>query len=121
MNPKAGTDVVLNVQVEGAETAGSVSMFLGFDPTAVQIKNILQGPFVTPGAFTKSFDNARGIIQINASRSPSNQPSGTVATLVITGVKPGKATINLNSAVIRDAAANVIKVTFLPFTIEFQP
>ncbi|MCI0611636.1 hypothetical protein L0244_01470 [bacterium] len=121
VNPKAGTDVVVNVQVEGAETAGSVSMFLGFDPTAVQIKNILQGPFVTPGAFTKSFDNARGIIQINASRTPSNQPAGTVATIVLTGVKPGKATINLNSAVIRDAAANVIQVTFLPFTIEFQP
>lgn len=119
VNPKVGTDVVLNVQVEGAETAGSISLFLAFDPTAVQIKNILQGPFVTPGAFTKSFDNARGIIQINASRTPSNQPSGTVATIVLTGMKPGKATINLNSAVIRDAAANVIQVTFLPSTIEF--
>ena len=113
--------MVLNVQIEGAETASSVSMFLGFDPTAVQIKNILQGPYVTPGAFTKSFDNARGIVQINASRSPGNQPSGTAATIVLTGVKPGKATINLNSAVIRDAAANVIQVTFLPFTLEFQP
>ncbi len=121
VNPKVGTDVVLNVQVEGAETATSVSMFLGFDPSAVQIKNILQGPYVTPGAFTKSFDNARGIVQINASRSPGNQPSGVAATIVLTGVKPGKATINLNSAVIRDAAANVIQVTFLPFTIEFQP
>ncbi|HEY7162109.1 MAG TPA: secretin N-terminal domain-containing protein, partial [Acidobacteriota bacterium] len=121
VNPKVGADVVLNVQVEGAETAGSISLFLGFDPSAVQIKNILQGPFVTPGAFTKSFDNARGIVQINATRSPSNPPSGPVATIVLTGVKPGKATINLNSAGIRDAAANVIQVTFLPSTIEFQP
>jgi len=120
VNPKVGTDVVLNVQIEGAETAGSLSLFLGFDPTAVQIKNILQGPYVTPGAFTKSFDNARGIIQINASRTPGNQPSGVAATIVLTGVKPGKATINLNSAVIRDAAANVIQVTFLPSTIEFS-
>jgi general secretion pathway protein D len=121
VNPKVGTDVVLNVQVEGAETATSISTFLGFDPSAVQIKNILQGPYVTPGAFTKSFDNARGIVQINASRTAGNQPSGVAATIVLTGLKPGKATINLNSAVIRDAAANVIQVTFLPFTIEFQP
>jgi hypothetical protein len=119
VNPKVGTDVVLNVQVEGAETAGSLSLFLAFDPSAVQIKNILQGPYVTPGAFTKSFDNARGIVQINASRTPGNQPSGVAATIVLTGMKPGKATINLNSAVIRDAAANVIQVTFLPTTLEF--
>lgn len=120
VNPKAGTDVVLNAQVEGAETAGSLSLFLSFDPAAVQVKSILQGPFVTPGAFTKSFDNARGIIQINASRTPGTQPSGVAATIVLTGVKPGKATINLNSAVIRDVSANVIPVTFLPYTIEFE-
>ncbi len=120
VNPKAGTDVVLNVQIEGAKTAGSLSLFLSFDPAAVQVKSILQGPFVTPGAFTKSFDNARGIIQINASRTPGTQPSGVAATIVFTGVKPGKATINLNSAVIRDVSANVIPVTFLPYTMEFE-
>ena len=80
----------------------------------------MQGPFVTPGAFTKSFDNARGIIQINASRSPGTQPSGVAATIVLSGLKPGQTTLNLNSAVVRDSTANVIPVTFLPYTVEFQ-
>ncbi len=120
VNPQVGTDVVLNVQVEGAAKAGSISLFLSFDPASVQIKNVMQGPFVTPGAFTKSFDNARGIIQINASRSPGTQPTGVAATIVLSGLKPGQTTLNLNSAVVRDSTANVIPVTFLPYTIEFQ-
>ena len=55
VNPPVGTDVVLNVQVEGAAKAGSISLFLSFDPASIQMKNVMQGPFVTPGAFTKSF------------------------------------------------------------------
>jgi general secretion pathway protein D len=120
VNPPVGSDVVVNVQLEGAQKSGSISLFLSFDPASIQIKNVMQGPYVTPGAFTKSFDNARGIVQINASRSPSPQASGIVATIVLSGLKPGQATLNLNSAVIRDSSANVIPVTFLPFTIEFQ-
>jgi hypothetical protein len=120
VNPPVGSDVVVNVQLEGAQKAGSISVFLSFDPASVQIKNVMQGPFVTPGAFTKSFDNARGIVQINASRSQSPQASGIAATIVLSGLKPGQTTLNLNSAVIRDSSANVIPVTFLPFTIEFQ-
>ncbi|HSE41827.1 MAG TPA: secretin N-terminal domain-containing protein, partial [Acidobacteriota bacterium] len=120
VNPPAGTDVVVNVQIEGAPKAGSISLFLSYDPASIQVKNVMQGPFVTPGAFTKSFDNARGIVQINASRSPSPQASGIAATIILSGMKPGQATLNLNSAVIRDSSANVIPVTFLPYTVDFQ-
>jgi hypothetical protein len=32
-------------------------------------------------------------------------------------LKPGNTTINLNSAVLRDAKSNVLPVTFLPYTL----
>jgi hypothetical protein len=120
INPKSGTDVVVNLQLKDAKDAGSLSIFLSFDPAAMQVKNVIQGPFVTPGAFSKSFDNARGTIQINASRTPSGDADGTVATIVLTGLHAGKATLNLNSAVIRNPSAGVIPVTFLPYTIAFE-
>lgn len=120
VNPKINADVLINIQLQNAPNAASISLFLNFDPSTMQIKDILQGQFVIPGAFAKSFDPGRGVIQINATRTPGQGSSGIVATIVVNGMKPGKATINLNSAVVRDAGANPIPVTFLPYTLEFQ-
>lgn len=120
INPKTNADVLVQIQLQNAPNAASISLFLNFDPSTMQIKDILQGQFVIPGAFAKSFDAARGVIQINATRTPGQGSSGVVATIVVNGLKPGAATINLNSAVVRDAGANPIPVTFLPYTIQFQ-
>jgi len=113
-------DVILHVRVENAPGLGSAFLFLQFDPQAVQVKDVMQGAFLTPGAFAKSFDNGRGTINVNATREPSDVPSGVLATVVLHGLRPGKTTINLNSAVMRDANQNVIPVTFLPYTLEMQ-
>lgn len=120
VNPKTNADVLIQINLQNATNAASISLFLNFDPSVMKIKDILQGPFVIPGAFAKSFDPARGVIQINATRTPGQIGSGVIATLVVNGLKPGAATINLNSAVVRDAGANPIPVTFLPYTIPFQ-
>ena len=120
LNPTVGADVLLQVQLENAAKAANVSLFLNFDPSVVKVKDVIQGPFVTPGAFAKSFDNARGVIQINATRTPGQNASGVIATIIVNGIKPGPVTINLSSAVIRDSGANAIPVTFLPFTAPFQ-
>lgn len=120
LNPKINADVLIQIQIEGAPNAASLSLFLNYDPAAIKVKDILQGPFVVSGAFAKSFDPARGSIQINATRTPGQVGSGVVATIVVNGLKPGPSTINLNSAVIRDAGATPIPVTFLPYTIPFE-
>ena len=114
------TDVVLHVRVENAPGLANTFLFLQFDPEAVQVKDVLQGAFLTPGAFAKSFDNGRGTINITANRKPAEVSSGVLATIVLYGLRPGKTTINLNSAVLRDANQNVISVTFLPYTLVME-
>lgn len=120
VSPRVDTDIVLNVMVDNAQTAGSVALLLHFDPAAVQVKDVLQGAFMTPGAFTKSYDNNRGALSINAGHQPGATASGVLATIVLHSLRPGKTTIQLESAVVRDAKAVVIPVTFFPYTMAVE-
>jgi hypothetical protein len=120
VNPAVDTDIVVLVRLDHAAQAGNIYLYLSFDPALVQVKDVLQGPFATPGAFAKSFDNSRGTININANHTPGEEQSGVVATVVFHSLKQGQLTVNLNSAVIRDQESNVVPVTFLPFSIVIQ-
>jgi general secretion pathway protein D len=119
INPQVDTDIILHVQLENAPNATSLSLLLNFDPAMVQVKDVLQGALIN-GAFSKSFDNGRGIIGITASRTPENSQPGVAATIILRVLKPGQTTINLNSAVLRDAAMNVISINFVPYTLTVQ-
>lgn len=120
VNPKADTDVILHVQLNNAPDAANVSLFLGFDPTMVQVRDVMQGAFMTPGAFSKSFDNGRGSISINANHTPAGVSSGIMATIVVRTLKQGKATISLNSSVVRDSSGTPMSVSFVPYTITVE-
>lgn len=119
VNPRVNTDIIVHVQIENAMQSTSQSVFLDLDAENLQVKDVLQGAFIN-GAFSKSFDNERGTVGITASRTPGTLQSGVIATIVLTGLKPGQTIISLNSAVIRDADGNVIPVTFLPYTVVLQ-
>ncbi len=120
VNPGLDTDVILHLRMENAETVANSSLFLSFDASAVQVKDVLQGAFMAPGGFTKSFDNSRGSINITANRTPGNADSGIAATIILRGRKPGTTTMSLSSAVIRDSNGKAIPVTFLPYPISFR-
>ncbi|MCI0601665.1 cohesin domain-containing protein [bacterium] len=120
LNPKVEQEVILNLRVENAAQLANAFLFLEFDPSAIQVKDVVQGAFMTPGAFAKSFDNGRGSININATHVPSDATSGVIATIVLRPIKPGQTTIKLNSAVLRTEKAVVIPVTFVPFTLTVE-
>jgi len=120
LSPQIDTDLIVHVRLENAVNAGSLFLFLNFDPSALEVRDITPGTFVAAGAFAKSFDNGRGTVNINANRGPGGEASGIVATMILHSLKPGQTTLNLNSAVIRTPEAKVIPVTFLPFTITVQ-
>ncbi len=120
LSPQIDTDLIVHVRLENAAQAGSLFLFLNFDPSALEVRDITPGTFVAAGAFAKSFDNGRGTMNINANRGPGGEASGIVATIILHALKPGQTTLNLNSAVIRSPEAAVIPVTFLPFAITIQ-
>jgi general secretion pathway protein D len=117
VNPKVEQEVILHLRVENAAQLANAFLFFEFDPSAIQVKDVLQGAFMTPGAFAKSFDNGRGTININATHVPTETASGVVGTIVFIPLKPGQTMIKLNSAVLRTENASVIPVTFVPYTI----
>jgi general secretion pathway protein D len=120
LNPKVDQEVILNLRAENGAQLANAFLFFEFDPSAIQVKDVLQGAFMTPGAFAKSFDNSRGVININATHVPADASSGVVATIVLRPIKPGQTTIKLNSAVLRTETAVVIPVTFVPFTLTVE-
>ena len=120
VKPKMEQDVILHLRADNASQLANAFLFLEFDPSAVQIKDVLQGAFMTPGAFVKSFDNGRGTININTTHVPSATGSGVIATIVLQILKPGQTTIKLNSAVLRTENAAVIPVTFVPYTFTVE-
>jgi general secretion pathway protein D len=117
VNPKVEQEVILHLRVENAAQLANAFLFFEFDPSAIQVKDVLQGAFMTPGAFAKSFDNGRGTININATHVPTETASGVIGTIVLIPLKPGQTMIKLNSAVLRTENASVIPVTFVPYTI----
>ena len=120
LNPKVEQEVILNLRAENGAQLANAFLFFEFDPAAIQVKDVLQGAFMTPGAFAKSFDNGRGSININATHVPRDATAGVIATIVLRPIKPGPTTIKLNSAVLRTETAVVIPVTFVPFTLTVE-
>jgi len=121
VNPKMEQDVILHLRADNASQLANAFLFLEFDPSAVQIKDITQGALMTPGAFVKSFDNSRGTININTTHVPSSSTeSGIIATIVLQLLKPGQTTMRLNSAVLRSENASVLPVTFVPYTFTVE-
>ena len=121
VNPAVDTDVILHLRLEKAANVANGSFFLSFDPSVIQVKDVLQGALMAPTGFSKSFDNSRGTITINSSRTPGvGADNGIAATIILRGIKPGVTTMNLSSAVLRDASGKGIPVTYLPYTINIQ-
>lgn len=120
VSPAVDTDVILHLRLDKAADVANGSFFLSFDPGAIQVKDVLQGALMAPTGFSKSFDNSRGTITINSSRTPGGADNGIAATIILRGIKPGVTTMNLSSAVLRDASGKGIPVTYLPYTISIQ-
>lgn len=120
VNPKPDTDVILHIQLSNAASVANASLVLNFDASAMQVKDVLQGALMTPGAFSKSFDNNRGSVTINANRAPAGTESGVMATVVFHTLKAGKTSISVNSSTIRDAGGNILSAGFEPYTMTVE-
>jgi hypothetical protein len=120
VSPKVEQEVILHLRVENAAQLANAFLFFEFDPAAIQVQDVLQGAFMTPGAFAKSFDNGRGTVNINATHVPTDTGAGVIATIILVPLKPGQTTVKLNSAVMRTENASVIPVTFVPYTLTVE-
>jgi general secretion pathway protein D len=97
--------------LSGAQNISSVPVQVAYDPKMLQLVNVSNGDLLSkdgqPVALVHREDTQGGSIQMTASRPPSTpgvSGNGSIFTLTFLAVKSGQATLNVNRAVLRDAA-----------------
>jgi general secretion pathway protein D len=111
ISQKVGSTFAVNVMLSGAQNISSVPVQVAYDPKMLQLVNVSNGDLLSkdgqPVALVHREDTQAGSIQMTASRPPSTpgvSGNGSIFTLTFLAVKSGQATLNVNRAVLRDAA-----------------
>ena len=111
ISQKVGSTFAVNVMLSGAQNISSVPVQVAYDPKMLQLVNVSNGDLLGKDgqavALVHREDTKSGSIQMTASRPPSTpgvSGNGSIFTLTFLAVKSGQATLNVNRAVLRDAA-----------------
>ena len=117
----------MNVVVSGVQNAYSVPLQVSYDPKALQVVNVSNGPFLSQDGqivtLVKRDDDSSGTLQINASRPPGSagvSGQGTVVTLTFRAKAPGQSTLSISKGGAVDPAMHAIPVfgTVAPVTVQ---
>ena len=107
----------MNVVLSGVQNAYSVPLQVNYDPKALQVVNVSNGPFLSQDGqivtLVKRDDDAAGTLQINASRPPGSSGvsgQGTVVTLTFRAKAPGQSTLAISKGGARDPAMQALPV-----------
>jgi general secretion pathway protein D len=127
ISQRAGATFTVNVLVSGVQNAYSVPLQVSYDPKALQVINVSNGPFLSQDGqlvtLVKRDDDSSGTLQINASRPPGSagvSGQGTVVTLTFRAKAPGQSTLSISKGGAVDPAMHSIPVfgTVAPVTIQ---
>ncbi len=90
------TEFIVNVDLRGVPEFTSCQFSLSFDPTALQVQRIMQGPFPSEGTAVSEYDNTTGTIDYAVMILGTPTPSGTGTVMsVIFKTSPDVCNTNL--------------------------
>jgi len=118
INQPSGATFTVNVQLTGAQNVYSVPAQIVWDNKVLQLVNVAAGPLLSkdglPVALVHREDAEGGSLMVTATRPP-NSPGvggdGTVFVLTFLAKAPGKATIAVNRALLRDPSLAPVQAT----------
>jgi len=117
ISQRTGATFTVNVVVSGVQNAYSVPLQVNYDPKALQVINVSNGPFLSQDGqlvtLVKRDDDTAGTLQINASRPPGSSGvsgQGTVVTLTFRAKAPGQSTLAISKGGARDPAMQALPV-----------
>ena len=117
ISQRAGSTFTVNVVVSGVQNAYSVPLQVSYDPKALQVVNVSNGPFLSQDGqlvtLVKRDDDSSGTLQINASRPPGStgvSGQGAVVTLTLRAKAPGQSTLSISKGGAVDPAMHAIPV-----------
>ncbi len=127
ISQRTGATFTVNVGISGVQNAYSVPLQVSYDPKALQVVNVSNGPFLSQDGqlvtLVKRDDDSSGTLQINASRPPGSagvSGQGTIVTLTFRAKAPGQSTLSISKGGAVDPAMHAIPVfgTAAPVTIQ---
>ena len=117
ISQRTGATFTVNVVLSGVQNAYSVPLQVNYDPKALQVINVSNGPFLSQDGqlvtLVKRDDDTAGTLQINASRPPGSSGvsgQGTVVTLTFRAKAPGQSTLAISKGGARDPAMQALPV-----------
>ena len=127
LNLAPGQTATIGVVVENVTDLFSVPMLLQYDPKVISVEEVRHGGFLTGGsqeiALVQRVDKEHGQAIISATRQP-NTPgvngSGTLFGLVVRGIAPGNANLQILQVNPRDSQQKPIPMVSGEATIQVQ-
>lgn len=127
MSLKAGDATTIGVSVSNVNDLYSVPLLIHYDPAVIRVEEVRDGGFLSGGnqqiAIVNRIDEQRGEIIVSATRQP-NTPgingSGTLIGLVVRGVAPGNASLQILQVNARDSQQRLIPMVSGVATIQVK-
>jgi len=123
----AGSQVTVDVRVSDARNVQSIVLRLPYNPAILKFEDGREGDFLSVGgvatAFSVSSAQGAGEVIISAQRvsTPDGASgSGTLCTLVFTGVAAGKQPLSFGTASIQDPAGRPAGASLIGALVEVQ-
>ena len=124
---KPGDSTTLGLAVSNVNDLFSIPLLVKYDPAVVRVEDVRDGGFLSGGdqgiAIVHSIDQAHGQVIISATRKP-NTPgvngSGTLLGIVIRGLAPGNAALQILQVNARDSQQRTIPMVSSEAAIQVQ-
>jgi general secretion pathway protein D len=124
---KAGDTMTLGLAVSNVNDLYSIPLLIHFNPAVIQIEEVRDGRFLSGGsqdvAIVQRIDAQKGELVVSATRRP-NTPgvngSGTLLGIVVRGVAPGSAALQVLQVNARDSQQRTIPMVSGEATIQVQ-
>jgi general secretion pathway protein D len=118
-----GGPYTVPIAINGASRLSLVSLTVTFNPSAVRVRTVQEGPFLRQGGasvtFTQQVDASAGRVDISMTRSADQtgaSGTGLLAALVMDAVAAGTATFSV-SGVATTPDGRTVPLTFVPATV----
>jgi general secretion pathway protein D len=124
---KPGDATTIGVSVSNVNDLYSIPLLIHYNPAVIRVEEVRDGGFLSGGnqqiAIVQRIDEQRGEVVVSATRQP-NTPgvngSGTVIGLVVRGVAPGNANLQILQVNARDSQQKLIPMVSGVATIQVK-
>ncbi len=124
---KPGDSTTIGLSISNVSDLYSIPLLIHYNPAVVRVEEVRDGGFLSGGnqqiAIVQRIDEQRGEVVVSATRQP-NTPgvngSGTVVGIVVRGIAPGNANLQILQVNARDSQQKLIPIVSGVASIQVQ-